>query len=372
MRIAILGSVALPIPPPAQGGAEWIAYYQVKELAKRGHSIILFAAKGSRANFSEKNIKVIEIGKGDVVAGSNRNKIDLRFVEASREMRLEATYLSEAMEKMMELKDEYDIILNNMRGEAVLLPIAKILGKPFVNVMHLNLFPELAQVFRSYNTNIITISNSQRKDFPDLNYAATVYNCVDTEKFSFDPNPEDYMLMVGTIGRHKNQSEAVNVAKELNMKLVLAGKVRDQSYLKEFEKDIDGGQIKWLGEIGFEEKLKVYEKAKVFLFPISWEEPFGLVMIEAMACGTPIVVYNRGSVSELVRDGVTGFVIEPEDSPNESKFIIKKKGREGLKEAVRRIGEIDRKACRENVLQNFTVQKMADGYEKVCKDILNK
>jgi glycosyltransferase involved in cell wall biosynthesis len=238
--------------------------------------------------------------------------------------------------------------------------------------MHLNLFPELAQVFQSYNTNIVTISNSQRKDFPDLNYAATVYNCVDTEKFSFDPNPEDYMLMVGTIGRHKNQSEAVNVAKELNMKLVLAGKVRDQSYLKEFEKDIDGGQIKWLGEIGFEEKLKVYEKAKVFLFPISWEEPFGLVMIEAMACGTPIVVYNRGSVSELVRDGVTGFVIEPEDSPNESKFIIKKKGREGLKEAVRRIGEIDRKACRENVLQNFTVQKMADGYEKVCKDILNK
>ena len=372
MRIAILGSVALPVPPPAQGGAEWIAYYQVKELAKRGHSIILFAAKGSGANFPEKNVKVIEIGKGDVVVGSSRNNLDSRFVEASREMRLETTYLSETMEKLMELKDEYDIILNNMRGEAVLLPIAKILGKPFANVMHLNLFTELAEVFRSYNTNIITISNSQRNNFPDLNYAATVYNCVDTDKFSLDSNPEDYILMVGTIGRHKNQSEAVNVAKELGMKLILAGKVRDQGYLKEFEKDIDGEQIKWLGEIGFEEKLKIYQKAKVFLFPINWAEPFGLVMIEAMACGVPIVAYNRGSVSELLRDGLTGFVIEPEDSQNESKFIIKKKGKEGLMEAVKRIGEIDRRACRKHVEDNFTVEKMIDGYENACKKILNE
>lgn len=356
MRIAILGSVALPVPPPAQGGTEWIAYHQAIGLASRGHQIFLFAARGTRENFrNQKNIQVIEVGGGDVVSGSDKERhLDQSLTESSRKLRLEIVYLSQAGGSLIEHKDQYDLILNNMRGEGVFLPVAKLLGKPFFNVMHLNLFPELANLFSQFNTHIITISNAQRKSFPNLNYVATVYNSVDTEKFTFNPIPKDYLLMMGTIGRHKNQAEAIAVAKELGMKLVLAGKIRDKDYFDELKKNIDGEQIKWIGEIGFEEKLKLYQNAKAFIFPINWEEPFGLVMIEAMACGTPVVAFNRGAVSEVVRNGLTGYVLE-----NHSQMV----------EAIGKIDSVDRMACRRHVEENFTVSKMIDDYEKALQGV---
>lgn len=350
MRIAILGSVALPVPPPMQGGTEWIAYHQAKGLSEKGHEVLLFAARGTASNFQNTKVEVIEVGGGDVVLGSNREKkIDYQLIESSRKLRLEMVYLSEVCQKVIERKDQFDLILNNMRGEAVFLPIAKLLNKPFVNVMHLNLFRELSELFQSFNTNIITISNAQRKEFPNLNYLATVYNCVDVDKYRFNPSPQDYLLMVGTIGRHKNQGEAIAVAKELGMKLILAGKIRDQDYFEELKKDIDQETIKWFGEIGFEEKLKLYQNAKAFIFPILWEEPFGLVMIEAMSCGTPVVAFNRGAVSEVVRNGLTGCIVD-----NHSQMI----------EAIKKVESIDRAACRKYVEENFTVEKMVADYEK--------
>lgn len=353
MRIAILGSVALPVPPPAQGGTEWIAYYQTIGLANNGHQVLLFATAGTRENFKDQaNIQVIETGGGDVVAGSSTEKNFNGFVESSRKLRLENVYLSEVLEKLIEYKDSYDFIINNMRGEAVFLPIAKLLNKPFVNVMHLNLFPELAKTFQKFNARIITISNAQRRDFPNLNYLATVYNCVDMEKFAFNPTPQDYFLMMGSIGRHKNQGEAIAVAKELGLRLVLAGKINDQSYFDELKKDINGKNICWVGEVDFSEKLKLYQNAKAFIFPINWEEPFGLVMIEAMACGTPVIAFNRGAVLEVVKDGLTGYVVE-----NHSQMI----------DAVKKINSIDRAACRRYIEENFTVGKMVDKYEKALQ-----
>jgi len=358
MRIAILGSVALPVPPPAQGGTEWIAYYQAKGLAKRGHAILLFAAKGSKGNFLEPNIEVIEVGGGDVVAGSNQEKqFDPKLMEQSRKLRVEMVYLSEVSEKLIELKDKYDVILNNMRGEAVFLPVAKLLNKPFVNVMHLNLFPELANVLAAYKTNVITISNAQRKEFPNLHYLATVYNGVDIEKYTFNPAPSNYLLMMGSIGRHKNQSEAIVVAKELGMKLILAGKIRDQDYFEEIKKDIDQETIKWIGEIGFAEKLKLYQNAKAFLFPILWEEPFGLVLIESMACGTPVIAFNHGAIPEVVSNNLTGYIVE-----NHSQMV----------EAVKKISTILRENCRKRVEENFTIEKMIDSYEKALLLLNNK
>ncbi|MEK7518020.1 MAG: glycosyltransferase, partial [Patescibacteria group bacterium] len=200
-------------------------------------------------------------------------------------------------------------------------------------------------------------SNAQRKEFPALNYLATVYNCVDVKKFSFNPNPKDYLLMMGTIGRHKNQKEAIAVAKELGMKLILAGKIRDQDYFEELKKDIDGEQIKYLSEIGFEEKLKLYQNAKAFIFPINWEEPFGLVMIEAMSCGTPVVAFNRGAVSEVLRDNLTGYIVD-----NHSQMV----------EAVKKIDSINREACRKHVEENFSVSKMVDSYEHTLLSLGNK
>lgn len=355
MRIAILGSVALPVPPPFQGGTEWIAYHQAMGLSKKGHEVILFAAKGTAQNFKDSSVEVVEVGRGDVVLGSKgEQKFDPTKTEFSRKLRLEMVYLSQVSQKLIENKDSYDIILNNMRGEAVFLPVAKLLGKSFANVMHLNLFPELSKAFQAFNAHVITISNAQRKEFPNLNYLATVYNGVEVDKFTFNQTPSDYLLMIGTIGRHKNQGEAIAVAKELGLKLVLAGKIRDQDYFEELKKDIDREQIKWVGEIGFEEKVKLYQNAKAFLFPILWEEPFGLVMIEAMSCGTPVVAFNHGAVSEVVLNGLTGYVVD-----NHSQMI----------EAIKKIDSIDRAACRKHVEENFSVSKMADGYEKALQKL---
>lgn len=350
MKIAVLGAGFSPIPPAAQGGTEWIVYYQAKGLSEKGHEVILFGAKGTAKNFQGSAVKVVEVGIGDLVTGSkNEAKFDPSLTESSRKLRLESVYLAECAQKLIELKDEYDLILNNMRGEAVFLPIAKLINKPFVNVMHLNLFDDLASIFKEFDTKIITISNAQRKNYPDLQYLATVYNGVDIGKFKFNAKSEEYLLMVGTIGRHKNQASAISVAKKMNKKLILAGKIRDKDYFEELKKDIDGEQIKWVGEMGFKEKLKLYMNAKAFIFPILWEEPFGLVMIEAMSCGTPVIAFNHGAVPEVVVNGKTGFVVENEDQ---------------MADSLLKINFIGREDCRRRVEENFTVEKMINDYEK--------
>ena len=356
MKIAILGSIALPVPPPFQGGTEWIAYYQAKELSERGHKIMLFAAKGSADNFKNSDVEIIEVGDGNLASGSNlEGKLDPVFTEASRKLRLETVNLSRVIEKLIERKEEYDLILNNIRGEAVFLPTAKYLKKTFVNVMHLNLFDELADVFKNYSAKIITISNAQRGNYPDLSYLATVYNGIDPKIFPFNADPTDYFLMMGSIGRHKNQKSAINIAKSLNIRLIIAGKIRDQDYFEEIKKDIDGQQIEWVSEVNFPDKVKLYQKARALLFPILWEEPFGLVMIEAMSCGTPVIAFNRGAVSEVLVNNKTGFVVE-----NDSQML----------EAVKNINLLNRLDCRTHVENNFTIEKMVDGYEKALLKIV--
>lgn len=348
MKIAVLGSIALPIPPPYQGGTEWIAYYQARGLSSRGHRIILFAPKGSK-HLKNRDFELIEVGQGNLVSGSNlEKKFDPRHTEASRKLRLESIGLSQVIEKLIERKDDYNLILNNMRGEAVFLPIAKYLNKKFVNVMHLNIFDELANLFNEYSTSLITVSNSQRKNYPNLNYLATVYNGVDLKIFSFNPHPQNYFLIMGSIGRHKNQKTGIEIAKKLGLKLIIAGKIRDEAYFEEIKKDIDGEMISWIGEVGIEEKVKLYQNAKALLFPIIWDEPFGLVMIEAMACGTPVIAFNKGAVSEVLVNNKTGFVVE-----NDNQMI----------EAINKIATINRIDCRRHIEKKFTVEKMIDNYE---------
>jgi glycosyltransferase involved in cell wall biosynthesis len=182
MRIAILGSVALPIPPKTYGGIEWIAYYQAEGLVKRGHRVLLFASANSKTSAD-----LVSVGKGDVI----KEESQAAEVEASRKLNLELSYLTSVARELINRKDDHDLVLANMRGSYIFYPLVKHLGKKFIFVLHLPLFPELIEVFRKENIPLISISSSQRKPAPKLNWLKTVYNGVDPDVFKFSPKPAD-------------------------------------------------------------------------------------------------------------------------------------------------------------------------------------
>ncbi len=368
-KILLLGSVVSPCPPQYQGGTERVAYYQAKQLAKRDMSLIFVGAEGTANNFKEqlsfekeketkriiKNIEFIEIGGGTGFGTqADALKFDLSQIEASRKLRIEMTNLARVQQLMINRQKEYSLILNNMRGEATFFPLAKKLNKPFINVMHLNIFPQLAELLLKYQIKVITISNNQKKEFPNLDYLSTIYNPINTKTLSFNPQPKNYALMVSTIGYHKNQQEAILACRQARIPLVLAGKIRDQKYFDEQIKPyIDKKNLTYYGEMSFNKKLKLYQQARVFLFPIKWQEPFGLVVIEALACGTPIIAYPHGGPKEIVKDGKTGFLV---NNINE------------MAQKISQINLIKREICRQDAEKRFDEKIIGDQYFKTINN----
>lgn len=389
MKILILGSVALPVPPPMQGGTERIAYWQAVGLAKRGHDVTLIAARGSTPNPS---YRLIEIGGGDTVTGSSGAEVGVSLIsrrqgpdqspaisvsgaktmtpletkhlpapytEGSRMLRKEAIYLAQVEQFILDHGIEYDLILNNMRaGETLFVPVAKTVGVRYATVMHLPMFAELADFFIQTKTSVITISNAQRVGFEGVNYVGTVYNTMDLGELEFRESAGEYLLIMGSIAPHKNQKEAILAAKKLGKRLIIAGKIGNQAYFDaEIKQHIDTRHIELRGEMGKGEKATLLSHAEALLFPIRWPEPFGLVMIEAMASGTPVIAYRNGAVPEVVRDGVTGFVVDPDH------------GVDGLASAINRITGIDRSACRRHVEANFSMTVMLDSLEDALSSV---
>ncbi len=280
---------------------------------------------------------------------------------------------------------------------------------PIVYTLHDPLPPPESYEFQEFsrftNHKYISISNSQRNSRLKLNFISTVYHGVPVDKFTFGEKPSDYLLFMGRLTPEKGLHSAIKVALELNLQLEIGTHFPDHDgenpyFEKEIKQYLENPLIGEPGMVEGEDKQLLYKQARALLFPIEWEEPFGMVMVEAMACGTPVIAYNRGSVPEIVRDGVTGFIVEPEvtgpaahqpqnqpskghpafggaprlaspDGEN-SKWVIKKRGVEGLIEAVKRIGEIDRRACRKHVEENFTVEKMVENHVNVYKKIINR
>lgn len=362
-KLLLLGSVVSPCPPQKQGGTERVAYYQAKQLLLHGLSIIFVGAKGTAKNFRDqfefeqtenipallKNIEFVEIG-GGTGFGTQEDaiKINPEVVEASRKLRLELLNLTKVQELIIKRSAEFEVILNNMRGEAIFLPLAKKLNKTFINVMHLNLFPELAKFFLAYQTPLISISNSQRQDYPDLNYLDTIYNPINSKIFAFSPTHKNYALMISTIGAHKNQKDAILACKKAAIPLILSGKIRDKDYFdKEIAPHIDNKNLIYYGELKFTEKLKLYQNAKVFLFPIKWQEPFGLVCIEALSCGTPVISYPHGGPAEIVVEGKNGYLV---NTPEE------------MAEKIAQIDNISREACRQDSVARFSEEVIGQQY----------
>ncbi len=208
----------------------------------------------------------------------------------------------------------------------------------------------------------VSISNSQRKGIIDLNFIATVYHGLDVRQFDFQPKPGDHLIHFGRIMEDKGTHLAIAAAKSAGVPIHLATSTvranRAQDYYeKMIVPAIDGKQVMASGFLQGKEKSAYIGGGSAFVLPLQWEEPFGMVMIEAMACGTPVIAYNRGSVAEIVEDGVTGFIVDP------------KEGVAGLVKAIKRIGQIDRSACRRHVEEHFTVERMVAGYEAVYQQV---
>jgi len=227
----------------------------------------------------------------------------------------------------------------------------------------------------------VSISNAQRKPLPDLQYIQTIYHGVDTLSLRFNENPKhDDILFTGRIVPEKGIVMGIALAQKLNLKINVFGSANEKSnfWKREVKFQINNPLVNYRGYVPEDEVIDNYQNAKVYLFPIQWEEAFGLVMIESMACGTPVVAFARGSVPEIVVDGVTGFIVNPSDDDIRGDWIIKKTGMEGLCRAVERIYNLSkddyrkmRQACRKHVEEHFTVEKMVDNYEKVYREIID-
>ena len=231
---------------------------------------------------------------------------------------------------------------------------------PTVFTLHDPIYPWQAWAYRLFqksNQYYVSISDAQRRPAPNLPFVNTIYNGVDLRLFPYSSSARDYFAFVGRLAWYKGPTEAIRAAQLANTKLLIAGGPNTGLYWDEHIASTFNDRIQYAGQVRYGLLKTYYGGAKALLVPILWEEPFGLTMIEAMACGTPVIAFRRGSVPEIVVDGVTGFIVDTVEE---------------MAEAMKKIDQIDRKACREHVEKNFTVEKMIEAYERVFLDIVGK
>jgi glycosyltransferase involved in cell wall biosynthesis len=331
MRIAQVAPLIESVPPKHYGGTERIVAYLTEELVRFGHQVTLFAS-------------------GDSITSAELVPVCRRAFRQNKRATDYLTHEVLLLDHVMERAGEFDLI--HFHTGCLHYLICRNLSVPHVTTLHGRLdTPELLRLYERFREMpMISISNSQRKPWPCANWQATIYHGLSDDLFRFHPEPGDYLAFLGRASPEKRVDRAIEIAKRVGMQLKIAAKVdrADRRYFKrEIEPLLNDPHIEWLGEISDKDKDAFLGRAYALLFPIDWPEPFGLVMIEAMACGTPVVAYEGGSVSEVMEDGVTGFIV------NEI---------EGAVEAVGRIPEISRAGCRQVFEKRFIASRMASDY----------
>ncbi|MCL4359995.1 glycosyltransferase [Patescibacteria group bacterium] len=232
-------------------------------------------------------------------------------------------------------------------------------------------------IFKRFPTHrFLSISKHQQEGELKQYFFDTVYNGIDVDRFAYNPEGGDCFITSGRMQPVKGHDAAIAAVKAAGQKLRMATWLNDTIkastyYVEKIAPVVDGNDIQINSLMSGDDLVRFYQHARALLFPIQWAEPFGMVMIEAMSCGTPVIAYNRGSVPEVVKDGVTGFIIDPDDTdyPGKGSWVIRKQGIDGFVEAIRRIGEIDRAQCRRHVEENFSIERMVEGYERVYQRV---
>jgi glycosyltransferase involved in cell wall biosynthesis len=256
--------------------------------------------------------------------------------------------------ELFEHGDEYDIIHNHF--DYLPLTYTGLTNTPVVTTIHGFSSPGILPVYKKYNGKTVYVSISDADRSPDLDYIRTIHHGLDIQHFDYQPAPDDYLLYFGRIHNDKGPRQAIEIARACSKKLIMAGIIQDQACYEQFvAPHLCNDKVVYIGSVGPVERSRLLGRACALLHPIQFDEPFGLSVIESMACGTPVIAFDRGSMPELIENGKNGFLVGDVD--------------EAVK-AVGRIKGIDRAACRRHVEQHFTVDRMIDAYLHVYEMIL--
>ena len=335
MKIAILSSIAWRTPPRKYGPWEQVASNITEGMVEKGLDVTLFASGDS-------------ITKGKLVSACEKPYAENPDIDPKV---AECLHIS----KLMEQADQFDLIHNNF--DFLPLSYSRLIKTPMLTTIHGFSSPKIIPVYKKYNNSgfYVSISNSDRSR--ELDYIATVYNGINANDFILNQEPNDYLLYFGRIHPHKGTYESIQIAKKTKRKLIISGLIQDHEYFEDRVKPlINNDDIVYVGNSGPEERNRLLGSAYALLHPVSFDEPFGLSVVEAMMCGTPVIAFNRGSMPELIMDGKTGFLVNTIEEASQM---------------VDNIQLINRKYCRDWAVSNFSMEKMVDGYLKTYKQILN-
>lgn len=336
MKIAVIAPVWIPIPPEGYGGIERVIKLLVDELVEMGEEVTLFASGGSRTlarqviYFKEAPTQHM----GDVIFDS------IHVGKAYRDIAL----------------GDYDVIHDHagFLGPA----FARLMPQPVVHTLHGPFIPDITMFYEAFSNDCyyVAISKRQQEMGPELNYLGVVPNAVDMEEQRYLGEKDDYLVNLGRICEAKGTEKAVIMAKEKGRRIILAGKIDQGCDMEYFETRIrphvDGKRVVYLGEVTQEEKVTILSRAQAFLFPIQWEEPFGLVMAESLAYGTPVLATRFGAAPEIIEHGVTGFLA---DTPEELALYVD------------RVDELDPLICRREAEKRFSPHAMAQSYLEIYR-----
>ncbi|AOO80555.1 glycosyltransferase family 4 protein [Bosea vaviloviae] len=334
MRIAMLAPISWRTPPRHYGPWELVTSVLTEALLARGVDVTLFATRDSWT--------------AGTLAGvcpapySEDPSIDAKVWEMLH------------VAHVFERAGEFDLIHN--QADFVPLAFSRLVDTPVVTTIHGFSSECILPAFKAYQDRVHYVAISAADRHPDLRYAATIHHGIRLEDFPFDPAGGEDLLFFGRIHPDKGAAEAIAAARQAGRRLVMAGIVQDQGYHAEHVAPaLDGRRVDYLGPIGGDVRTKTLGSARALLHLINFEEPFGLSVVEALACGTPVIASRRGSMPELIEHGVTGFLVNSVDE---------------AVDAIGRIGEIDRAACRASVAARFTVDRMADRYWELYRSLL--
>jgi glycosyltransferase involved in cell wall biosynthesis len=355
LRIAQLSTPFITVPPKNYGGIELVVHNITEELVRRGHKVTLFAPGGSKT--SAKLVSPFKTPLNNKATQKLFSKVGWQLPWMHTLPSLYHAVLP------FERAEEFDIIhdhfhyLGLLFSQLVKTPVVSTYHGDFSSAVKSPIEKLILDKYR--NNNWTAISQTQKRNCPlKLNFVSVIYHGIQIKRFAFAEKPGDYLVWLGRVNPKKGLKEAIEVAKAVRRKLIISGFVnpRNQEFFnQEILPQIDKKLIFFKGALTHQEKVKLLKGARALLYPVAWEEPFGLVMIEAMACGTPVVGFRRGAVPEVVVDQETGFLVK-----NKREMI----------QAIKNIGDISRKACRMHIEKNFTVEKMVDKYEELYFNVL--